>query len=369
MKVLIVTGIFPPDIGGPATYVPLMARSLIGRGHEVQVVTTSESRTARLTSTIVRAAAGADLVYAVGMHLEAAIGARVARRRLIVKIVGDYAWERARERGWTEDGFERFQHVRQRPRVEALKRMRAWPVRRADGVIVPSAYLKRTVEGWGVAPERCRIVYNAVSPPTQLRPVSPLRAGGVLRVLTVGRLIPIKGVDVLIRALRDVPGARLDVVGDGPCRPGLDTLARTLGLGERVRFHGNLRTGIVRALMRQHDVLALASVHEGLPHVVLEAMQEGLAVVATRVGGTPELIDDGHTGLLVEPRAADIAAGLDRLRRDPALRRKIVGQALLALEERFSVRAMVDRTEEVLRTAVDPGAAAPGWLAPVQSAG
>jgi len=393
MKVLIVTGIFPPDIGGPATYVPLMARSLLGRGHEVRVITTSEpghlgcddpfpfavtrvprrqpltTRTARLAGHIFREAVHADLVFAVGMHVEAALGARLARRPLVAKLVGDLAWERARARGWTDDGFERFQAVRQRPRVEALKRLRAWPLRRAEVVIVPSQYLGRVVTSWGVPEERCRVVYNAATPPTHLRePVVP-RAGTALRILTVGRLVPWKRIDVLIRAIRDVPGARLDVVGDGPCRARWEAEARAIGIGERVRFHGMLRTGALRTLMRQHDVFALASTYEGLPHVVLEAMQEGLAVVATRVGGTPELVEDGETGLLVEPREGDFVRALDRLRREPALRRRVVAQAAAAIEQRFSVRAMVDQTEAVLKSVIDPRVVSSGWLEPVESAG
>lgn len=393
MRIAIVTGIFPPDIGGPATYAPLIASVLERRGHQVEIATTADRsslrheppavgsvrvsriprrpasvRTLRLIRTVATQAAWADVVYAVGMHLEAAVATSIARRPFIAKVVGDFAWERARGRGWTRQGFDEFQTSTQPARVEMLKRLRSWSLRQAEAIIVPSEYLARTVVAWGVAPERCRVVYNAV-PKGGLGGGWPLRsAGEPLRIVTVCRLVPWKGVDVLIRALAALPDARLSVVGDGPARSDLEALGRDLGVADRVCFHGTIPPDVLREEMRRHHVFALASTYEGLPHVVLEAMEEGLAVVATRAGGTPEVVRDGETGLLTEPGAPPMADAIRRLTAEPSLGGRLVAGARAMLSERFDERVMIEQTEAVLRSVVAARRANGPMLRRVESA-
>ena len=145
--------------------------------------------------------------------------------------------------------------------------------------------------------------------------------GRPARLLTVGLLdTPRKGVDVLLEALALVPDRerlRLDVVGEGGLRPGYEELAGRLGLGEVVAFHGLEPKPALAERMRDADLFVLASRYENNPCVVLEAMASGLPVVATRVGGLPELVDE-RSGLIAEPRdprsiAARIGEALDRL--------------------------------------------------------
>jgi len=170
MKVLIVTGIFPPDIGGPATYVPLIAKALTERGHQVMVLTTSESenlqwddsiypfsvfrvnrrqkiwlRSLKCVAKVLRLGRMADVIYANGIYFETVIANKFLRKPLVMKIVGDEAWERSVRKGWTKDNFEDFQQRRQSWQAELLKRLRSWVVRQADKVIVPSQYLAKWV--------------------------------------------------------------------------------------------------------------------------------------------------------------------------------------------------------------------------------
>jgi glycosyltransferase involved in cell wall biosynthesis len=374
VRVAIATGIFPPDIGGPATYVPTIASALVARGDEVRVVTTSERRdlgwrdpvgfpvvridrrqplvrrTLAVTAVVARAAKWADVVLAAGSYLEAVMATRIVRRPLVLKIVADQAWERAANRGWTADDVATFQPRRQRLSAEALRAVRAWYSRQADHVIVPSAYLRGIVTGWGV-PDGCiSVVYNAVdvpsaAPPTQPRPDRPVR------VLTVGRLVRLKGIDLLLRMLVLAPSVRLEVVGTGPAGDELVALAGELGVTDRVTFHGALPPPSVRALMGGCDALALVSEHEGLPHVVLEAMAVGLPVVASAVGGIPEIVQDGETGLLMARTPDAIAAGIGRLGYDETLRQRLIDNAYRLLQRRFDLRIMIDRTRALLCSA------------------
>jgi len=375
--VVITTGIFPPDIGGPATYVPRVARALLERGHDVRVLTTSEpvhlrhpqpfpfpllridrrqplwGRTLSLTRHVARMCRRADVVYANGCFLEVVLGTRLVRRPLVMKVVGDQAWERASNFQWTDDDFVTFQRTPQVARAEALRRLRAWYVRRADHVIVPSDFLRSAVLGWGVAPERCTVVRNGVE--TEAMP-APCLGGEVegFRVLTIGRLVPWKGIDLLVRAVRGLPGVRLDVVGDGPEAPALRALARQQNAAERVRFHGALVPADSARLVADCHAFALLSRFEGLPHAVLEAMAAGLPVVATAAGGIPELVRDGETGLLVDPEASAVARAIARLRDDEPLRRRLATNAAVFVRERFGLQAMIDRTEAILGAVVRP---------------
>jgi glycosyltransferase involved in cell wall biosynthesis len=374
VRVVITTGIFPPDIGGPATYVPRIARALTERGHDVAVLTTSEPvhlrhperlpfplvridrrqplwrRTLSIARHVARMCRSADVVYANGCFLETVLATRLVRRPVVMKIVGDQAWERASNLGWTGDDFVAFQRTPQDARAEALRRLRTFYARCADHVIVPSDFLRKVVLGWGVAPERCTVVPNGVVPDARAAACRKSEARA-LRVLSVGRLVAWKGTDLLVRAVGGLAGVTLDIVGDGPEAAALRALVREQKLAERVRFHGALVPADTAHLVAASDAFVLPSRYEGLPHAVLEAMAAGVPVVVTAAGGVPELMRDGETGLLVEPDTGAVARAIARLRDDDALRRRLGANAARLVRERFGLRAMIDRTEAILRAA------------------
>jgi colanic acid/amylovoran biosynthesis glycosyltransferase len=165
---------------------------------------------------------------------------------------------------------------------------------------------------------------------------------GPVRALAVGGLKDYKGHGVLLEALAsggpEVERVSLDLVGDGPLREALEERVRTLGLTDRVRFHGALPEPAVTELLDRADLFVLPSVitpngtTEGLPVVLMEALAAGVPVVASRVSAVPELIRDGKTGLLAEPDdPADLCSTIARLLADPAgaRRRAEAGRALV----------------------------------------
>jgi glycosyltransferase involved in cell wall biosynthesis len=176
-----------------------------------------------------------------------------------------------------------------------------------------------------------------------------LPAGATI-IGTVGRLSEIKRQDLLIRAFARaaIPGALLLLVGDGPMMDSLRGLASGLGLGESVRFAGyqDEPERYVRAM----DVFALTSRSEGMPLAVLEAWAAGVPVVASRVGGLPEMIDDGRTGLLFEPDdEAALASVLAALGGDPERCRRVGEAGLERVRSRFDVRVMAETYERHYR--------------------
>jgi glycosyltransferase involved in cell wall biosynthesis len=401
MKLLIATGIFHPETGGPATYLREILPLLQARGHEVRVITFGDDTQPRdygyPVQRIPRRAlpirmlgyglaarpllAWADVVYmhTLGLPLW---GTRRAPR--IAKIVGDVAWERSIRKGWlppTTD-IDTFQTQRyDNLLVENDKARRAAEACGLDAIVVPSEYLKRMVVGWGVDAAKVRVIYNAMPPshPAPLSRTSPPAPLSVYRegeqesnadvgtrhavslqarealglpadtplLLTAARLTAWKGVQYLIPALRAVSDVRLLVAGDGEMLPELRALAAQQGVAERVDFLGNVSREKMPLYLRAADYLALYSGYEGLSHTLLEALREGTPVIASNKGGNPEVVQHGVNGLLVP--YVDVEALAAALREAFAAGK----QAALAANsgvgmERFAFEAMVAQTAAVL---------------------
>jgi glycosyltransferase involved in cell wall biosynthesis len=182
---------------------------------------------------------------------------------------------------------------------------------------------------------------------------APPRDPGGLAVLVPATLARRKGQDVALEAFarlaaRPGPSPRLWLAGSGPDHSALEARARRLGLGDAACFLG--RRSDVFALMRSADVVALPSRFEGHPLALLEAMALGRPVVAATVGGIPEIVRHGRTGLLVPPGSPDaFANAVERLRGDPTLRRRLGEAAARDVRARFDVRATVAATEALYR--------------------
>jgi glycosyltransferase involved in cell wall biosynthesis len=371
VKVVVVSGIWPPDVGGPASHAPALADALLAAGHAVEVVTTAaaapEARVYRVrwvsrtrpvplrhlavVREVARAARGADRVYATSMVRRAALGAAIARRPLVVKLVSDEAFERAVRAGRFPGTLEDFQRVSGGPRLRLLRASRNRALRRAAHVVVPSAYLRDLALGWGVAPERLTVVPNPAPPLPPLPDRDAARGALGLDGVTLaaaGRLTRQKALGDAFAAVARVDGVSLVVAGDGPERGALEQRAAELGLDGRVRFVGPLARNEVLTLFRAADAALLSSAWENLPHSVVEALAVGTPVVATAVGGVPEVVRDGENGLLVAP--GDVAALADAIRRvsEPGLRDALAANAaasVAGLDERRLLERIVHLIE------------------------
>jgi glycosyltransferase involved in cell wall biosynthesis len=160
------------------------------------------------------------------------------------------------------------------------------------------------------------------------------------RLLFVGRLAAAKGLQILLDAVADVGGATLDIAGDGSDRKRLEERANALNILDRVKFLGYQSQQQVRELLKQADVFVMSSFAEGVPVVLMEAMAAGIPVVATRIAGIPELVQDGHTGLLVSPGDSDAAANaIRRLLEDADLRNRFAVAGRQIVEREFNIHA------------------------------
>ncbi|MBM3469393.1 MAG: glycosyltransferase family 4 protein [Armatimonadetes bacterium] len=373
MRLLIVTPVFPPDIGGHATAIPLLAVELCRRGHQVTVLTVSDRadgddslypfsvvrlarpgprlvRWLRTIRMILKLGSRADVLLVYGLALESVVANALLRRPLVMKVVGDLAWERSVLLGRVRDTFEAFQQRRYGARVEALRRLRAWWIRRADRVIVHSQWMAGWVARWGVLPSRLTVIPNGVELPGALV-AATLPLSTPVTLVTAARLTRWKGIDDLIAVVAGLRGLGLVVVGDGPDRGRLEQVAQEVGVSDRVFFAGRRSREETLGIMASCDVFALNSTWEGLPHAVLDAMVLGMPLIATAVGGVPEAVTDGVSGLLIPPSDPDaLRRALGRLISAPDERARLAAGARRAAE-RFTIARVADATEALLLAA------------------
>jgi len=362
MRIAFLTGIWPPDVGGPATHGPDFARFLVGRGHTVHVVTMGDGEPAErpcevevvsrrlpfplrygaVTLRGARAARRADVVYASATYAAAAAASRLARRPLVAKLVSDPAYERAQRYGLFGGTLEEFQTASSRA-VRVLKSLRTRSLRRARTIVVPSAYLAEIAGGWGIERRRITVLTNPAPPPREVEP-ERLEPG---TFVFVGRLTRQKALHTALEAIALVPAARLVLVGDGPERAALERAA-----GERVEFRGALSRDEALSTVAGAEAGLLSSDWENLPHSAVEALSVGVPVVSTAVGGVPEVVHDGENGLLVPPgRPEELAAALRRILEEPGLRERLAANAKPSVEA-ISSEAIYGRLEELLAEAV-----------------
>jgi glycosyltransferase involved in cell wall biosynthesis len=346
VRALVVSGIWPPDPGGPASHAPALADFLLARGHGVEVVTTADAEPAprglpvhwvsRRKPVGVRYGASVrliaehgrrcDVVYATSMIRRAAAGAALARKPVVVKLVSDEVFERQQREGRFAGTLDEFQRV-DGARIRLLRSGRNAALRRAAHVFCPSEYLRVVALGWGLDPARLSVLPNPAPDVPPLPSRDELRSELQLVRPTLafaGRLGPQKALGTALEALAALAGVDLLVAGEGPDRVQLERRAHELGVDPRIRFLGAVsREGVLR-LFRASDAAVLSSAWENLPHTVLEALAVGTPVIATAVGGVPEVVRDGENGLLV-PRGdpAALAAAVRRFLDDPELRRRL----------------------------------------------
>lgn len=363
MRVLIATPLYPPDPGGPATYARLLETGLPNKDIEVSLVAFTRVRRypkvlrhALYAALLLVAARKADIIYAldpVSVGVPAAFVALLLRKPLVLKVVGDYAWEQGRQRFGITESLDRFVEAEVLPlEARILQKVEAWVARRAKRIIVPSEYLRSIVSTWeGVNPEHLIVIYNAMQEEAAVELPPAVAMVPHPRIVSVGRLVPWKQFEGVIDAVGRLEPASLIIVGDGPSRERLERRAEETA-ADRILFTGALAHAETLAIMREADMFVLNSTYEGFSHLLIEALSLGVPTIATAVGGNPELVRHEENGLLIPARDTDaLAEAIERLLGDGALRARVSAHARESARA-FSAEAMIDRTSALLRTCV-----------------
>jgi len=379
MRIIILTGIFPPEIGGPAIYTERLARELSEKGNDVKIITYGKSRGDYPFKVVciskkwpkvlrhiiffiktLKESAGSDLIYAQNLFSVGIPGlmvSKILKKKFVVKIVGDYAWEKSLMRGWTKEGIDEFQNINS-PRINFLKNWQGKVANGADILITPSNYLKGIISGWGVPEEKIRVVYNA---PEEIPSASLSKEEAQKEIsikgnllLSIGRLSPWKGflclVEVVVGLIKENPNFKLLVIGEGEERKHIEKKIKDLGLEDNVFLLGKVPHNKLAVYFKAADLFILNTGYEGFPHVILEAMDNGVPVITTKKGGNLEVIEDGVNGKLVEyNNKEEWKEAILNLLGDEGLRNKLITSAKEKMEQ-FSWDRLVKESLSVLES-------------------
>lgn len=368
MKITLATGLYPPEIGGPATYAAMLEEELPGFGF---VVNTVPFGWVRRYPKIIRHFAyawklykeskGSEVIYAldpVSVGLPSMLVAKFTKKKFLVRLGGDYAWEQGRIRFGVNDTLDNFLENRKDwpLAVKFLAKIQTTVVKGAYKVVVPSNYLKSVVLKWGIPEDHIRVIYSALFPLEVKGNREDLRhqlSYTHPTIVSAGRLVPWKGFRVLIDVVASLrahyPNISLIIVGDGEDMQTLKAEVAKKQIVQNVRFTGRISKEALGATIKAADVFVLNTAYEGLSHQLIEVMDIGTPIVTTNAGGNPELITDGVNGYLVEFNNADqLEEAITRVLNHPESRERIV-QTARGRSKEFSKEVVIEGIVTLLK--------------------
>lgn len=339
-SVLLVTSNFPPEIGGPAKFTSDFADWLIEKDVNCYVIATAptSSQVSKKNTQITLVGRDSNIILRFirtilyvkrirakrpalvsGLFYESLLCNTIFRFNYIAKVPSDVVWDRARNNGDTSFDVDSFQG--NETGIYKLQRLLfTRSLKSAKHVIVPSNHLAKLTKNWGVPEERITVIRNSevISPKVEGQ-------GKSYDLVSVGRLIPLKGNDELIRAVARLKLSLL-IIGDGQEMNSLRAL--TQELGANVTFMGSVGHVDVLKGLRASRVFVINSSHEGSPNSLIEAMALGLPVIARANSGTKELITHLENGLLLT-ELNSVTELIELLIKDPLLQSKLGHAAYL----------------------------------------
>jgi glycosyltransferase involved in cell wall biosynthesis len=319
MNILITVGIFPPDIGGPASFVPKISDFLIENGHNVKIICLSEVgnintednfdvirikrsnnlpiRWIKTIYQIVKNGRRSDLIFVNGLGVESAIANLILQKQLIRKIVGDPVWERAYNKKRITESFDDFQINKHSFLIEVQKLLRNWSINSAEIVITPSDHLKSFVSGIGYSKKILKI-NNGVNI-TDINRANESKAD--INLIIISRLVVQKNINIVIEAMKllDNKNLKLSIIGEGGEFSKLESTIHDLNLQNQVQLLGKIDNNKVSQFLLTADIFIQASDYEGLPHSVLEAINYEVPILSTETGGCKDLLNDGERGFII----------------------------------------------------------------------
>ena len=326
MDILITVGIFPPDIGGPASFVPKISKYLISKGHNVKIICLSDKEHLtykgeknlirinrnlpiifRWLKTIIKIynnSKKSDVIFVNGLGTETTIANIFTRKKIIRKIVGDPVWERVYNKNLTNESFDDFQKNKHGLSISLQKFIRNWSINKSNLIITPSEHLKSFVEKIGFD-NKLFVINNGV---IIEQPNKIIFENRTLQLLVVSRLVSQKNIDLIIKAVKVMENEDiiLNIVGDGSEIKNLKHLVKKYELDEKVNFIGKIETPKLNEYLKDADIFIQASNYEGLPHSILEAINYEIPILSTDVGGCSVLLNKGERGYIIPMPISEI---------------------------------------------------------------
>ena len=321
MKLLVTVGIFPPDIGGPATFVPKIAKYFQDElKYEIEILTLSdhinlnikdELSVARINRnlpiiyrwiktifTIYKLGKNKDLIFVNGLGTEVTIANFFIKKKVVRKIVGDPVWERAYNKLKTSKSFDDFQEENNGISIAFQKKIRNFSIKNSDIIITPSHHLKNFILNLGFK-NKIQNIRNGVNIPME---GTKIFQHNLINITTVSRLVTHKNINKIIEAVSDLnnPLINLNIVGEGPELDKLKRISLNSYNKNNIFFHGKLEREDINNVFLNSDIYIQASNYEGLPHSFLEAMSFGIPVLSTPVGECKYILENEDIGYVLD---------------------------------------------------------------------
>ena len=321
MRVLVTVGIFPPDIGGPATFVPKIAKYFQDElNYEIEILTLSDNKNLNINDdfsvkridrnlpiiyrwlktifTIYKLGKNKDLIFVNGLGTEATIANIFLKKKIIRKIVGDPVWERAYSKAKISESFDEFQVKNYGFSISLQKKVRSFSIKKSDIVVTPSQHLKNFILNLGFK-NKIEIINNGVFIPEEN---TNIFTNDQINITIVSRLVSHKNIEKIIRAISDLndPLIYLNIIGDGPELNQLQKISLESNNKDNIIFHGKLNRDEINHIFLNSDIYIQASNYEGLPHSLLEAMSYGIPVLCTPVGECKEILGNEDRGYILD---------------------------------------------------------------------
>ena len=321
MRVLVTVGIFPPDIGGPATFVPKIAKYFQDElNYEIEILTLSDNKNSNINDdfsvkridrnlpiiyrwlktifTIYKLGKNKDLIFVNGLGTEATIANIFLNKKIIRKIVGDPVWERAYSKAKISESFDEFQVKNYGFSISLQKKVRSFSIKKSDIVVTPSQHLKNFILNLGFK-NKIEIINNGVFIPEEN---TNIFTNDQINITIVSRLVSHKNIKKIIRAISDLndPLIYLNIIGDGPELNQLQKISLESNNKDNIIFHGKLNRDEINHIFLKSDIYIQASNYEGLPHSLLEAMSYGIPVLCTPVGECKEILGNEDRGYILD---------------------------------------------------------------------
>ena len=363
MDILITVGIFPPDIGGPASFVPKISKYLINKGHNVKIICLTDKEhldyrdefsvirinrnlpiISRWFKTIVKiynVSKKSDLIFVNGLGTEATIANLFSRKKVIRKIVGDPVWERVYNKKLINESFDDFQENKHGIFISLQKIIRNWSINKSNLIITPSQHLKTFINKIGVD-NKILVINNGVTIQETNNKVFQNR---IIQLLVISRLVTQKNIDSIIKAVKvmENEGIILNIVGDGSEINNLKNLVENYELEEKVNFIGKIENAKLNEYLSNADIFVQASNYEGLPHSILEAINYEIPILSTEVGGCSVLLNKGERGYIIPLPISEtgISDGIRRIinNKKEAMSKAKVAKEFLNQQHNFNMNA------------------------------
>lgn len=314
-------GIFPPDIGGPATFVPKIAKYFQDElNYEIEILTLSDNKNSNINDdfsvkridrnlpiiyrwlktifTIYKLGKNKDLIFVNGLGTETTIANIFLKKKIIRKIVGDPVWERAYSKAKISESFDEFQVKNYGFSISLQKKVRSFSIKKSDIVVTPSKHLKNFILNLGFK-NKIEIINNGVFIPEEN---TNIFTNDQINITIVSRLVSHKNIKKIIRAISDLndPLIYLNIIGDGPELNQLQRISLESNNKDNIIFHGKLNRDDINHIFLKSDIYIQASNYEGLPHSLLEAMSYGIPVLCTPVGECKEILGNEDRGYILD---------------------------------------------------------------------